>query len=649
MKEKKSLKLLIGGLCVIVFGFGFASILKNVGISYALTGNDEQYYYCPFGNRSGGVGTASIDYPYVSAGVLWCKTDNTIAGTIVQGDSVCKNFIAEKGATYGISSESAFYNSDDYTCRYEAIKGSCYLCSSSNYMEYKWGADSGVGLGSNCVKKSDYKTYSECEAANDSSTTYTIQFISVFKNKDSDDDNLWYLYKDGSNFNGVNLSYSFKSTSPLSFSKWSGQKDGFTFNGWDTASTCNNPQTTGTAILTDGKVFYACFTKNSGGDTPTPTTYKVTFNMQTGDVLKRNGTTQTSSTFDLSSINYSEWTATRSGSTFNGWATSTASCSNAKNSGSVSLSANVSLVPCFTTQGSSGGETGGDTPTPTTYKVTFNMQTGDVLKKNGTTQTSSTFDMSSINYSEWTAVREGATFLGWATSASSCANAVKSGSVSLTKAVSLVPCFEGGEYIVTFNMDDGDELWRDGLTQNTNTFKLDEIVFSDWEANRTGTTFLGWSENSACTAPIKSGTITLKRNMSFYPCFNGSKKYNVSFDVSGGTLYYNGSKTSTTKYQLDKFDYSKFKATKDGYIFNGWSTNSGCTTNGKTTGTVNIKSDTKYYACFSVDNNSSGGGTIVDNPKTGSTLFYAIIIIGGIALTYAIYNYVVLKGKVEEN
>ena len=461
MKEKKSLKLLIGGLCVIVFGFGFASILKNVGISYALgsTGKDIDDYWCPLGNLN--YAGENIDYPLKdSSNEFYCRLTASNASENVSGSVACQSYIDKYGSTYGIT-KGTYVESDSYSCHYDPIKKSCYLCASSSGSIYRWGA----GFGSSCTIKSEYTTQTACEAQN-----------------------------------------------------------------------------------------------------------------------------------------------------------------------------------------SSGGETGGgDTPTPTTYAVTFNMEAGDVLKKNGTTQSSKTFNLSSINYADWAAVREGATFLGWATSASSCASAVKSGSVTLTKAISLVPCFEGGEYIVTFNMDDGDELWRDGLTQNTNTFKLDKIAFSDWEANRTGNTFLGWSEDSACTAPIKSGTITLKRNMSFYPCFNGSKKYNVSFDVSGGTLYYNGSKTSTTKYQLDKFDYSKFKATKDGYIFNGWSTNSGCTTNGKTTGTVNIKSDTKYYACFSVDNNSSGGGTIVDNPKTGSTLFYAIIIIGGIALAYAIYNHVVLKGKAEEN
>lgn len=644
MKEKKSLKLLIGGLCVIVFGFGFASILKNVGISYALssTGKDIDDYWCPLGNYSS-AGSSSVSTPTESGSNFICKLyadDNNLALTA----QTCSTYVSSKGSSYGIT--SATYNTSTGSCNYDPIMKSCYLCASSSGSVYRWMGSAG----SSCALKSEYATKTACEAANNG-TEYSVSFYSILKDKDSTDDTLWYLYKNGSNFTGVNLSYPFKSTSPLDLSKYSGKKDGFTFKGWDTVNTCSNPKTTGTVALTNDKVIYACFIKSgsSGGDTPA-TTYAVTFNMEAGDVLKKNGTTQSSKTFNLSTINYADWTATRSGNTFNGWATSTSACANAVKSGSVTLTKALSLVPCFTKNSSGGGETGGgDTPTPTTYKVTFNMQTGDVLKKNGTTQTSSTFDMSSINYSEWTAVREGATFLGWATSASSCANAVKSGSVSLTKAVSLVPCFEGGEYIVTFNMDDGDELWRDGLTQNTNTFKLDEIVFSDWEANRTGTTFLGWSEDSACTAPIKSGTITLKRNMSFYPCFNGSKKYNVSFDVSGGTLYYNGSKTSTTKYQLDKFDYSKFKATKDGYIFNGWSTNSGCTTNGKTTGTVNIKSDTKYYACFSVDNNSSGGGTIVDNPKTGSTLFYAIIIIGGIALTYAIYNYVVLKGKAEEN
>lgn len=556
MKEKKSLKLLIGGLCVIVFGFGFASILKNVGISYALgsTGKDIDDYWCPLGNLN--YAGENIDYPLKdSSNEFYCRLTASNASENVSGSVACQSYIDKYGSTYGIT-KGTYVESDSYSCHYDPIKKSCYLCASSSGSIYRWGA----GFGSSCTIKSEYTTQTACEAQNSS--------------------------------------------------------------GGETG----------------------------GGDTPTPTTYAVTFNMQTGDVLKKNGTTQSSKTFNLSSINYADWTATRSGNTFNGWATSTSACANAVKSGSVTLTKALSLVPCFTKNSSGGGETGGgDTPTPTTYPVTFNMELMDELIKNGTKQSNRTFNLSSINYADWAAVREGATFLGWATSTSSCASAVKSGSVTLTKAISLVPCFEGGEYIVTFNMDDGDELWRDGLTQNTNTFKLDKIAFSDWEANRTGNTFLGWSEDSACTAPIKSGTITLKRNMSFYPCFNGSKKYNVSFDVSGGTLYYNGSKTSTTKYQLDKFDYSKFKATKDGYIFNGWSTNSGCTTNGKTTGTVNIKSDTKYYACFSVDNNSSGGGTIVDNPKTGSTLFYAIIIIGGIALAYAIYNHVVLKGKAEEN
>jgi len=128
--------------------------------------------------------------------------------------------------------------------------------------------------------------------------------------------------------------------------------EGFLFMGWGTKSSCTEGSTS-SITLTEDDTFYACWVEDTGNE------YTVTFNTNGGS-LYVNGNKTSTTKYTLTSLNYANYKAQKEGSKFTGWRTNTTTCDDAKTSGTIQLTANLSLVACYE------AESGGVTENPNT-------------------------------------------------------------------------------------------------------------------------------------------------------------------------------------------------------------------------------------------------------------------------------------------
>lgn len=246
-------------------------------------------------------------------------------------------------------------------------------------------------------------------------------------------------------------------------------RSGYTFEGWGTSASCTSGKTSVT--LTTDKTYYACWaldsssqpenpgSGNEGGTTPdsgdssgeddtdttTPTaqTWKATFNANGGTLSGSNTLTCTTEAGENSCIVTGLPIATRDKYTFKGWSTSTSCTSTTGNSvTSISLTKNQTFYACWNEDG---------------YSVTFNLD-GGTLYINNIKTTTTKYTLASIDYSTYTAKKDGYNFIGWSTSSTSCDDVNVDEVETLTATKKLYACYEKNGTEIGENPNTGSSL-----------------------------------------------------------------------------------------------------------------------------------------------------------------------------------------------
>ena len=319
-------------------------------------------------------------------------------------------------------------------------------------------------------------------------------------------------------------------------------RTGYTFAGWFTDSSFTNSITSIAAGSTGNKTLYAKWNANS---------YTIAFNgngntggsMSSLSMVYGTAKTLTSNAF------------TKTGYTFQGWATSssatTATYTNGQsvnnlvstNGGSITLYA-VWKANTYTVAYNGNGNTGGSTASSShTYG------TAKALTSNGFTKT-------------------GYTFAGWATSSSGSVVYSNGQSVSnLTSTngatVTLYAKWNVVNYSITYNLNGGTNS-----SSNPSRYNITSSTITLANPTRTGYTFGGWYSDSSFATKVTSIASGSTGNKTLYAKWTANS-YTISFNGNGNTggsmsnlaMTYGTAKTLTSN-----------GFTKTGYTFAGWAT-----------------------------------------------------------------------------
>lgn len=236
-------------------------------------------------------------------------------------------------------------------------------------------------------------------------------------------------------------------------------RQGFYFNGWNTTPTCTNGVSQ--IILNQDATYYACWEAvPTGGSTQpgqTPNTYTVTYNSNGGN--EGNRTIRCTIENDGRCYIYTRDipTITREGYKFNGWTENfcpteevvTGNDSTAK----INITRNITYYACWISNSTT------QSPTQTNeYVVTFNLS-GGTLYKNNVKANVNTYTLKNLNYADYTAKKDGFTFIGWRTNSENCSNA-KTNTVlnSLSSNLNLFACYEQTKSDIEENPNTGSLL-----------------------------------------------------------------------------------------------------------------------------------------------------------------------------------------------
>lgn len=197
-------------------------------------------------------------------------------------------------------------------------------------------------------------------------------------------------------------------------------RENYTFAGWSTTKDDASTKVT-TFTLSKNTNYYALWTKNS---------YKVTFNLD-GGKLHVDGNESASTEVKLSEVDPGKYTAKKDGHTFKGWRTSSETCDSIDATKKIDVKSDMTLTACYT-------EDEKETPK---YKVTFSVDGGKLFvdKKEST---SLTIALEEVDYSKYTAEKDGYKFLGWSNVKGSCDTPVKEGKVEIKEDTSIKACYE---------------------------------------------------------------------------------------------------------------------------------------------------------------------------------------------------------------
>lgn len=292
------------------------------------------------------------------------------------------NSNGSKGYSWGTSAPSetcksgSWYKSNTITAKADCAAPACWICNASSNAAAKYIWQAAVPSAS-CSSGSWYKSSTitsrnKCTAP--TTTTYSITF---YPNASLTGNNKATWTSPGSGYyreGTVITSCSATSGSTCSISSLPTiSRDGYTFSGWSTNSSCSAIANLRTPIsLGKNLNYYACWKTT----TTTPTAYKVTFYANGGKFS--NGTDTWIKTVYGGERNYFSQmeipTLTKSGCTADGWYMTNAS-------GTVYRqyfdTGDATEFYAHWSCSSSGGETGGgETPTPTTYTVKYDANGG---------------------------------------------------------------------------------------------------------------------------------------------------------------------------------------------------------------------------------------------------------------------------------
>lgn len=299
--------------------------------------------------------------------------------------------------------------------------------------------------------------------------------------------------------------------------------------------------------------------------------YSVTYNANGGKNAPANQTKRKDKTLTLSKT-----VPTRTGYTFQGWATSKTATKAAYQPGA-SYKTNKSLTLYAVWKANS-------------YQIAFNKNGG----AGSMSTTSCTYDKAAeLPTNKFT--RSGYKFKGWNTKAdgSGTSYADKASVKNLTsvsgKKMNLYAQWTKG-FKVTYNANGGK------VSESSKTVYQGLTYGTLATPTRKGYTFTGWYTAASGGSKVASSTkMTKGKNHTIYAHW-GKKSYNVEYVLNGGT----NSKNNPSSYTVTTATVTLKNPTRKGYTFNGWYTSS----NYKTKATQITKGSTgnkTFYAKWTVN------------------------------------------------
>ena len=337
-----------------------------------------------------------------------------------------------------------------------------------------------------------------------------------------------YQLNGGTNSSANPLTYT-KSSPTISLKNPT--RTGYTFVGWYSDSTYKTKVTSIVQGSAGNKTLYAKWT---------PTTYKITYNLNGGknNTGNRSSFTTTTATFALKN-------PTRSGYTFNGW------YSDSKYTKRV-----TSVV-----KGSTGNKTLYAKWTPTAYKITYNLNGG----KNSTGNRTS-YTITSATFTLKNPTRTGYTFKGWY-SDSKYTKRVTSIAKGNIGNKTLYAKWTANTYKIRYNqngatsgkMTDTTCKYGSNCTLRANTFQKKGYSFLGWSTSKSGNVIY---KNKATVKNLVSSSNAVKTLFAKWKL----NTYKITYQLNGGIQ----NKSNITSYKVTSATFTLKNPTKKGYLFKGW-------------------------------------------------------------------------------
>ena len=512
--KKNKLKSVCIGLSAFLFGFITVTLFNNINDTYAVNTDPvcpagwqapisdvNAKYCCPKNFTYNSSNGKCFSEQYMT------KSDciNNYSGEAIS-DGINQYFHCVVDKKYRESPACYKCNSSTYvwgnysqnkacsktTFTYDNCKepeSSCYICdvNSNGIKGYSWGtsAPSETCKSGSWYKSSTITSPEKCKVPT-TTTTYSITF---YPNASLTGNNKATWTSPGSGYyreGTVITSCSATSGSTCSISSLPTiSRDGYTFSGWSTNSSCSAIANLRTPIsLEKNLTYYACWKTT----TTTPTAYKATFYANGGTFS--DGSTTWSKTIYSGARNYFSQmgipTLTKSGCTADGWYMTNAS-------GTVYRqhfdTGDATEFYAHWSCSSSGGETGGgENPTPTTYTVKYDANGGENAPKEQTKTKGKELVLSTI-----VPTKEGYKFVNWNTKKDGTGTSYNAGSKYTTEAsVTLYAQYEKElneeetKYTITFYTNDGT------TEKSTKVVNKGDKVVKPEDPTREGYTFDGW-------------------------------------------------------------------------------------------------------------------------------------------------------------
>ena len=340
-----------------------------------------------------------------------------------------------------------------------------------------------------------------------------------------------------------------------------------TGSGWDTANqqllqTYTAEYDRGTSASTY-KIYvkltnaYNCGTMlaNTSYTIPALASYTVTYNANGGSGAPSSQTKWYGKDLTISSTK-----PTRTGYSFQGWATS-ASGSVAYAAGAkYTANAAVTLYAIWKAN---------------TYTVKYDANGGSGAPSSQTKTYGTALKLSSTK-----PTRTGYSFQGWATSASGSVAYAAGASYTSNSAVTLYAVWKINTYAVTYNANGGSGV----PSSQTKTYGK-TLTLSSTKPTRTGYAFVSWNTKSdgSGTSYASGASYTANAAITLYAIWK-INTYTITYNANGGTL---GSVKTQTKTYGTALKLTG-TATRSGYTFKGWATSS--------SGSVTYTSGASYTA-----------------------------------------------------
>ena len=357
-------------------------------------------------------------------------------------------------------------------------------------------------------------------------------------------------------------------------------RTGYTFVGWATSSSAASAQYQpgGGYTANAGVTLYAVWAVK---------TYTISYNANGGSGAPSSQTKTHNVALTLSGT-----VPTRSGYTFQGWATSsTATSATYQPGGSYTANSGATLYAVWTQ------------PYGT---VTYNANGGTGAPSSQTTP---------CTIPGTVPTRTGYTFLGWAASSSATSASYQAGdTISSNASMTLYAVWRIDTYAVVYNANGG----TGAPATQTKTYNV-ALTLSSQTPTRSGYVFQGWATSSSATSAQYSpgSSYTVNAGVTLYAVWASGNTYYIAYSPNGGS----GAPASQTKYHDVPLTLSSTVPTRTGYTFLGWATTSYATTaQYQPGGTYTANAAATLYAVwtkatYTITYNANGG-TGAPSPQT---------------------------------